>query len=784
MTESQQADTDRHGLAHPYSIKRHGVTITNCDHEPVQTPGCIQDRGVLAVLRLSDLAILQISENSARWLGAAPQALLGQTVAAIVGASGEDQLRSLLADPRSADNPTYCFTLPSPDRAHSFDAIAHIGDGVAVLELEANTAAGKGATASSYSLVRDFVHGLQDCVSLDEFCAKLAEQVREVTGLDRVMVYRFHADAHGEVVAESRRADLDPWLGLHYPAADIPLPARRIFEKLWIRPVPDAAMPVVEMVPLVNPDTGRPLDMTHCALRGASVMYTEYLANMRVAASLTMSLKREGRLWGLIACHHYSPTALPYEKRAACEVLAQVASLLLKSAEDRGHTEYRSRIDAVHDELLRSAAESGDLARIADAEPGILSGISAGGFALRHGARWYRVGQTPDEPQLQALTQWIAAQSKGSSPGQPVYDCDSLASVYAAAESFADAASGVLATIMDGPGDNALLWFRPETVRVIRWGGNPDDKPTVPGPHGPRLTPRASFELFEQSVRHRALPWTPGEIEAVHRFRRLLAELIVRRTSLLEALNNELRLSNAELDAFAYVATHDLKEPLRGISKYAQLLLERADERADEDQDRLQRIKQLSARMDSLLESLLHLSVVGRTKLELAPTDLTATLTEALEMLAVRPDSPGLEIKVPRGLPVVHCDAIQMRACLQNLVDNALRFNTSEPRTTEIGFLEPHEPANRSDFPAGELQRRVYFVRDNGIGIEPRNFEDVFQLFRRLHAREEFGGGTGAGLALVKRIIERHGGQVWIRSTPGQGSTFFFTLQASDESPH
>jgi two-component system, chemotaxis family, sensor kinase Cph1 len=295
----------------PYSIKRHGVSISNCDSEPVQTPGCIQDHGALLVLRPADMTILQASENALTLLGTPAQALLGQPAAVVLGEEHQARLQAYLRDEPTDRNPLYVFTLAGRDQLPSLDVAVHTIAGVAIVEFEVSSRNGD-SEPDYYALVKKTMVRLQDATSLQQFCTVVTQEIRALSGLDRVMVYKFHADDHGEVFAESRRADLPPWLGLHYPAEDIPKPARDIFSKTWVRPMPDVSGGLAELLPIVNPDTGKPLDMTYCALRGASVMYTEYLANMKVTAGLTLPIRRGEKLWGLIACHHYSgPKHLP-----------------------------------------------------------------------------------------------------------------------------------------------------------------------------------------------------------------------------------------------------------------------------------------------------------------------------------------------------------------------------------------------------------------------------------------------------------------------------------------
>jgi two-component system, chemotaxis family, sensor kinase Cph1 len=764
-----------------YSTKRHGLTLTNCDSEPVQIPGCIQAHGAMLVLRLADLTILQASENTAQHLGVAPEQLLGQAVAKVVGATNATRLHEVLKSEPIECNALYVFTLRAHEGAAALDVCVHTIEGVAVLEFEATSRAGNHANDDIFTLVRSAVCRLQAANSVREFCQRITEEVRSITALDRVMVYRFHADNHGEVFAESKNDDLAPWLGLHYPESDIPKPAREIFKRIWIRPLPNAAGQLAELVPLANPDTGRPLNMTHCSLRGASVMYTEYLANMGVAASLTMPILIDGELWGLIACHQYTPTHFPHQIRAACEFLAQVASLQLKSADQREQLVYRLRLEGVHQQLVAKAAQEGDLMALSDSQPSLLDAMDASGAALYHLDRWWCAGNTPDATQLDALAEWINQRPEFDSDTRPVFVTDALTREYPAGAEIANIASGVLAVRVSRLRHNLILWFRPETIQSVNWAGNPHEKLLVPGSYGSRLTPRRSFELFVESVRERAIPWSSMEIDSALRLRLLVMELVISRAERLAELNEDLTNSNEELDAFAYVASHDLKEPLRGIHRYAHQLLEGAQALDAENRQRVENLMRLTVRMDSLLDSLLYFSRVGRTNLEFENVDLNEVLEEALEMIGARRTENPCTIEIPHTLPVIQCDPIRVREIFSNLVSNALKYTHKDCPRIEIAYLAQNEHGACPNTPIEAEGHSIFYVRDDGIGIEPRHFEQIFHMFKRLHGRDEFGGGVGAGLTVVKKVVQRHGGSIWLDSKVGVGSTFYFTLPSADE---
>jgi len=619
---------------------------------------------------------------------------------------------------------------------------------------------------------------LQGAKGVQTFCQQVTEEVQQLTGLDRVMVYRFHADAHGEVLAESRRSDLPSWLGLHYPEGDIPRPAREIFKRIWIRPLPDAAGRLAELVPLANPDTGLPLDMSHCALRGASVMYTEYLANMGVAASLTMPLRVDGELWGLIAGHHQTATAFPQSLRAACELLAQVASLQIKSAEQNELLAYRLRMDSVHQQLVARAAQDGDLTALIDHRPSLLDAIKANGVALYYHHRWWCAGQTPDNAQLDDLAAWLMLQAELQAPVITAFVTDQLVARYDAGAILADVASGVLALRLSRLQTDLMIWFRPNTLQTVRWAGNPHEAPAMSGPFSHRLSPRRSFELFVESVHQRSLPWTSLEVDGAMQLRLLVMELVISRGERLADLNHDLTRSNEELDAFAYVASHDLKEPLRGMHRYAHQLLESELALDPLNRTRLNGLMRLTVRMDSLLDSLLHFARVGRTQLERAAVDLDELLDEAVEMVAVRASNPQDWLRRPRRMPTLNCDRVRVREVFSNLLSNALKYRRDGTAQVEVGYLLPGEPGHAAHARPG-ADGPVLYVRDQGIGIEGRHHEAIFRIFKRLHLPDAFGGGVGAGLSIVQKAVQRHGGQVWVESTPGAGSTFYFTLGAS-----
>jgi light-regulated signal transduction histidine kinase (bacteriophytochrome) len=330
-----------------------------------------------------------------------------------------------------------------------------------------------------------------------------------------------------------------------------------------------------------------------------------------------------------------------------------------------------------------------------------------------------------------------------------------------------------------------VLWFRPQAAQTMRWGGDPRTKPVRVGADGvARLSPRGSFAAWEEEVRGRSRPWRRAEVEAARALRGTVVDALLTRADELAALNRALERSNRELDDFAYVASHDLKEPLRGIHNYAAMVAEDyAGQPLDADGlARLDTIRRLTARLGGLIDSLLEHARVGRLDLELAPVDANAALADAGERLEVSVAERGATVRVPRPLPVVRADRERLVEVFMNLVSNAAKYGGPSPEI-EVGYLEGDAgdaaagpaggPAPAASSPASSP---TFYVRDRGIGIEPRHHAAVFRLFKRLHPRDAYGGGSGAGLTIVQKVVERHGGRVWLESAPGRGTTVFFTL--------
>jgi two-component system, chemotaxis family, sensor kinase Cph1 len=316
----------------------------------------------------------------------------------------------------------------------------------------------------------------------------------------------------------------------------------------------------------------------------------------------------------------------------------------------------------------------------------------------------------------------------------------------------------------------------PEVLKTVDWAGDPR-KPVDLSRNGEeRLMPRSSFALWQETVRGSSRPWRESELAAAADLRRAIVDVVLRKAEELARANEELTRSNVELDAFAYIASHDLKEPLRGIHNYARFVLEDYEDKLDDDgKHKLHTMMKLTERMDELINGLLHYSRLSREELEAEPTDMVSLARRVIQSLKPRLDELRVAVRLADTLPTVSVNPVMFQEVIANLITNAMKYNDKSEKWVEIG-IATEEAASQRAAQARTEGMTVLSVKDNGIGIPTEHQRQIFDIFRRLHARDAYGGGTGVGLTITKKIVERHGGLLWVESEPAVGSTFFIAL--------
>ena len=535
------------------------VDLTNCDREPIHILGAIQPIGFLLAVT-SDWIVARASQNSAAFIGLAPHQLIGVPLRELIPVKALHDLRNRVSILRGPDAVERLFGCELVEGAAPFDVAIHLSGNQIVIEAEPATHEYGDATG----MVRSMVVRLDQTQDFGTFFKEGARQVKALTGFDRVMVYRFAADGSGEVVAEVAKAGIGSFKGLHYPASDIPAQARELYKRNLLRIITDVNATPVGIVPALD-ESGMPLDLSLSVLRAVSPIHIEYLKNMGVGASMSISIIVEGRLWGLFACHHYSARCPSFERRSVAELFAQMFSMRLESRERKETVEYERRARDISDQLLGAVASDETLLKDPDWLGDILTNaIPADGVGVWINGNYAFSGTTPPTEAFRHIVRAL----NGTAAGK-VYATDHIASLVPGAESYAAHAAGMLAIpISRSPRDYVVL-FRSELIRSVRWAGDPH-KPVQYGPNGPRLTPRESFAEWKENVEGHSRPFSPSELRVAETLRATLIEVVLR---LADEASAERQASSARQELLIAELNHRVRNILgviRGLVRQSQ----------------------------------------------------------------------------------------------------------------------------------------------------------------------------------------------------------------------
>ena len=729
------------------------VDLTNCDREPIHISGSIQPHGVLLALREPELLIEQASQNSDVHLGRRTEDVVGTRLSELLDEESARAVHAVLGHRRlTGVNP-----LDIRVGGSRFDGILHRHDGIVILELEPRTASAD--PASWHARLRMALADLQLADTLSSLYQTVVRAVRRLTGFERVMLYRFDEDGHGSVEAEDREQNLDAYLGLHYPASDIPKQARELYLRNWLRIIPDARYTPTPLVPATRPDTGEPLDLSFCVLRSVSPIHLEYLANMGVAASMSISVVVRGRLWGLVSClNHSSPRFIDYDRRSACEAIGRLVSLQIGALEERERTTLREARQSVREaltEVMLGSSEHEVLEALLTRPDDLLGLVNAQGAAFV-GESIRTCGSVPSEPLLLETAHWLDEREAGSP-----FATSSLSSRFPPAEEAKDVASGVLSIALPGVPRRRLMWFRPEVVQTVFWGGDPR-KPVEPDPLT-RLHPRRSFDKWKEEVRLRAQPWTTADVEAAEELRQRAVEIDLERQ--LGRAHRAVRIR----DEIVAVVSHDLQNPINVIQLQATLLEQRAAQADGGASPGLvegtERIRRSVDRMNALITDLLNLAKLEDGHIELArrDQDVRDLIGEAVSILRPLAEAKRIAIHQEHSDPCgARLDRERMFQVFSNIIGNAIKF-TPENGTVTI-------ETQRVD---GELR---VSVADTGPGVPSEAMPHVFERYWQAPRSDRNAGvarsGTGLGLYTAKKLVEAHGGRIWVERAPVGGARF------------
>jgi chemotaxis family two-component system sensor kinase Cph1 len=735
------------------------VNLNNCDIEPIHIPGFIQSHGFLVALNDS-LNICFCSENMAGFIGESYLNFLNKPLGylelAINHVDHPDFITQLLniGKGKKGFEPNNPYEIVVSGIAYNL--IISPSRNYTLLEFEPCV------TLPSVNIQHMIGSSLSEMLADRNLKSLLKNSVVEVKNIiqyDRVMIYRFAPDGHGEVVAESKNKSLESWLGLHYPASDIPKQARELYKKNLTRLIADVNTLSSRIATEKN--NIESLDLTFSELRAVSPMHIQYLKNMGVASSFSISLIYKNELWGLIACHNYSPKFIEYNSRKSAKLIGQILSSALEFRQDsenqKTHKDYNDHLDKLTKLLMKheTLAEA-----LTQNKLNLLNVVKASGAVLVYDNQVITLGVTPNEEQLKKLLKWIGTKRTKTS-----YYTDHLSAAFPEALLYKRLASGMIVSVLSRERKEYIIWFKPEMIHAIHWAGNPDKSLEVNEKGLLQISPRLSFKTWEETVVGKSGEWTIEEQNSVKRLKEEITYSVNLKARSLQELNQKLKLAYEELDTFSYTISHDLKNPLAVIKMYAQIL---AKDPANKEthQKIVDSIGKGADKMNSMITEVLKYSKIGRSEIQYQQIDAGLMIRDIIKDMNIVYEEIGLNITVGKT-PNLYGDKLMMAQVFSNLISNAIKYSKKDV------FSEVHI--------TGEVKENKvwYSIKDNGIGISTNNFLKVFDLFRRIGINKDI-EGDGVGLAIVKRIIDRHQGKIWVESVISEGSTFFLCFNIPD----
>jgi chemotaxis family two-component system sensor kinase Cph1 len=747
-------------------VNRDLVTLTNCEHEPIHIPGSIQPHGFLLGIT-TDWKIDFCTANISEFLDLVFDQVLGEKFETIFGIKAQKELYDYIHDSKVQ----LVFPLEIKLIDCYFQVTIHKSNDIYILEAEPQST-GKEQLANIYAQTIQFVSNMNNTHSLKELCALVAEGTREITGYDRVMIYRFDADYNGEIYAENCREDLEPFLGLHYPHTDIPVQARELYMKNQIRLIADIGY---EPVPIFTIDDkeNKNLDLSLSILRSTSPIHVEYLKNMGVGATLTISLIHHNRLWGLIACHHYSPKNISPEIRLAAKLQGQFITSQIDLRQSNDEYEIARKTSRALERLttLNLPLEHASFELICT-NPELLKLCNAAGVSISLGKKMFKSGLTPSDENIKKIILNMHFYEYGRT-----FSTHKLSDFVPDLDQYGDVSGIIYHSLGNG---NNIIWYKPETIAEISWAGDPE-KAIIKDSNG--LHPRNSFNLWKQIIKHQSSIWLQPEINAAASYAHALHNQIImlllsEEEEKYRNLSEVLKETNSELENINWISTHDLQEPLRKIQFITSKVLSDTKEIPSVAIiDSLQRVTKSANRMQTLLVDILKYTRIKHSNESVQKVSLNYIMEETLEdMKEIVLDSKV--VVECENLPEVFAIPFLMKQLFSNIMQNSLKYASLE-RTPVIKVTASKEPEINNY--SNKVHCHWISFEDNGIGFEQEYAESIFKIFTRLHTHDKY-NGSGVGLALCKKIMQTSNGDIRAigRLNKGTEIILYFPCDPSD----
>ncbi len=741
---------------------------TLCDREEIHLLGHIQSHGILIAIKELELEIVQISENTIDFFNVPASSFLNQPLRTLFPQSQIDILIPFLSHKDlEIFNPTK-LTVQIQEKVYSFQGIMHRSNGLLILELEP-LSADSDSHQGFYYLAKSAAAIIRRAENFAEMSSLLTQEVRKITKLDRVMMYRFEPDDSGVVIAESKKEDAASFLGLHFPAADVPVLARELYYKSWLRQIVDVNSQPVPIIPINNPLTQEPIDLSFSTLRSVSPIHIRYLQKMGVSASFSISLINDGKLWGLIACHHLSPRYIDYEIRKTCEFLGQIMSIEIVHRHEQDIKKAQEKIKIVQAKLKRNILESDqaiDQSFSQDTES-LLDLVNAQGVIVCLSDHVSEIGQCPPSVFISPLISWLKNKS------QDVFHTNCLSQTYSEAIAVKDVASGILAiSISLNHFSHHIIWFRGEVIQTVDWAGDPS-KLGLDLEDDLDLSPQRSFELWKETVKAKSLDWEEVEIEAALELRGtlMLAALEFSQQALKQEAERS-EVANQAKSSFLARMSHELRTPLNAILGCTQLMHDDSSLTHDLE-EYVHIISHSSEHLLNLINDVLEMSKIEAGKIILEETSFNfyLFLNNLEEMLQIRAKDKKLKLifAIHPDLPqYIKSDERKIRQILLNLLGNAVKFTDKGYVALRVSLLKA-EPISSKVV--------IHFeIEDTGRGIAPEETDKLFKAFVQTDSGKANQTGTGLGLVISQQFAHFMGSHIIVSSALDRGTIFQFDI--------
>ncbi|QMU30878.1 ATP-binding protein [Adhaeribacter radiodurans] len=734
------------------NYKNYLVDLTNCDKEPIHIIGRIQPHGFLLVIDKVTHAVEQVSDNLATFTGFDPEDVISAPLQSLLTAEeycfiAEIVNQELFVQPQLISW-----------RGQPFFGFFHFSGDKIILECEPYNNQPDNDQLRHNNRVAQLSQQLNQMEDLTHVAKAVALAMAEVLAYDRVEVIQFDPEWNSEVIGEAHNSSLPAYLGHHFPASDIPAPARELLLKKHIRQIPDVHAEAAEIIPYHNSVTGAPTNILLSELRNPSEIHLEYVKNMGVAATISFSILVKGKLWGLISCHNVKPVFLNVWQRQVGDLITKTFANVILSIQEKRDVKQWARYRHNEELLINQINQSKDIrAGLLHKDLTLLTITESTGAALFLDNKLTTFGQVPTEEQMLHLINWLTANEV-----ERMFCTRELSKRLPEAVAYRNVASGLLALEISRYNKEYLLFYKPEMKETRVWAGNPE-QPKMGADL--RLHPRKSFEKWEEEIKGKSLPWSLNEQEITQTLLKdIIAIQLRNQASELESLNKgltnaagKLQAKNTQLEDFAFIMSHNLKSPLNNINGLHQVYQQEPNpEMATMVLDRIKLVS------DNMAKTIDDLNVILKTRIdnqlpweEIYLPDLILKETQNLAAII---EQTQAEVQIDLQAPFIYLPKIYAESILHNFLSNALKYR-SPSRKPYIQVKSWFENA-----------RTFLSVTDNGLGMDlDRMGSKLFGLYKTFHRHEH---AKGLGLYLTKLQIEALGGEIKVASEPDKGTTF------------